>query len=73
MVYPSGMDAPQILVELYGNGFLSEHSGEGSMVVLGNHNSGTSMLARLLMLMGAYQGQLSGAWLHALRLLIGSS
>lgn len=30
------------------------------MLVLGQHNSGTSMLARLMMLMGAFQGNVKG-------------
>ena len=46
---------------LYGAPFLGEHSGSGGILVLGNHNSGTSMLTRLIMLMGAFQGNLEGA------------
>jgi hypothetical protein len=59
--YNRSFDSPNVLRVLYGNPFLSEHDGAGSMLVLGNHNSGTSMLTRLLMLMGAFQGNLEGA------------
>lgn len=63
-VYPRGFDPPNILRSLYGAPFMGETEGSGSMLVLGNHNSGTSMLTRLIMLMGAFQGNLASARLH---------
>lgn len=50
-----------MLRTLYGTTFQQTHNGEGSIAVLGHHNSGTSMLTRLLMLMGAFHGNLDGA------------
>lgn len=59
-----------VLRKLYGPVFdtvrIRQGQGRGSMLVLGHHNSGTSMLARLLMLMGAFQGNLDGARAHKL-------
>ena len=58
---PTMWDPPETLRQLYGMTFLPERAGKGSIVVLGHHNSGTSMLTRLIMLMGAFHGNLSGA------------
>lgn len=60
---PQHFDPPMVLRKLYGPYFDSTLSGRGSLLILGQHNSGTSMLARLLMLMGAFQGNVHGAFL----------
>lgn len=57
---PQSFDPPMVLQKLYGPFFDKTLSGKGSLLVLGQHNSGTSMLARLLMLMGAFQGNVHG-------------
>eukprot|EP00892_Ulva_mutabilis_P006490 jgi/Ulvmu1/4212/UM019_0191.1 len=57
---PQSFDPPMVLQKLYGPYFDKALSGKGSLLILGQHNSGTSMLARLLMLMGAFQGNVHG-------------
>lgn len=63
---PQNFDPPAVLQKLYGPYFDKMLSGRGSLLVLGQHNSGTSMLARLLMLMGAFQGNAHGLSLYHL-------
>ena len=58
---PNVFDTPEVLRQLYGGPFLTARHGKGAIVVLGNHNSGTSMLTRLIMLMGAFLGSLNAA------------
>ena len=45
-----------MLSEIYGDRFDPKVVGKGRIFVLGQHNSGTSITTRLLMLLGAYQG-----------------
>jgi hypothetical protein len=48
---------------LYGDHFSTDRNrteGRGSVLIFANHNSGTSILARLFMLFGAFQGNLAG-------------
>lgn len=56
---PSRFDSARVIAHLYGDKFNVHTSGKGAIFVFGNHNTGTSMLARLLMLMGAFQGNLA--------------
>ena len=61
---PKRFDTADVLQQLYGPYFSTATAApteSGSMFVLGNHNSGTSVLTRLVMLMGAFQGNLNGA------------
>lgn len=57
---PREFDPYLVLRKLYGPWFEANGRGRGQMLILGQHNSGTSMLARLLMLMGAFQGNVKG-------------
>lgn len=59
------MDDPQVQRALYGEQFNPSITGTGSVLVLGNHNSGTSMLTRMLMLLGLYQGRLKALFLSS--------
>jgi hypothetical protein len=55
---PRPPDPPAVLRELYGDGFdLGAPNGTGTVVVVGMHNSGTSLVTRLLMLMGVFAGK----------------
>lgn len=53
---PTEFDRPELLAKLYGRHFAPAEQGSGKIVVLGHHNSGTSMVTRLVMLMGAFAG-----------------
>jgi hypothetical protein len=57
---PKEFDPYLVNRKLYGPWFDANSNGRGQMLILGQHNSGTSMLARLLMLMGAFQGNVKG-------------
>jgi hypothetical protein len=62
---PNHFDTPDLLRKLYGRGFnLDDKSGSGGIVVLGAHNSGTSMVARLIMLLGAFAGNYETISIH---------
>ena len=45
-----------MLAYLYGDQFHIKNTGAGRILVLGQHNSGTSITTRLIMLLGAFQG-----------------
>lgn len=51
------MDKPEVLQQLYGQQFSANVTGTGSVLVIGQHHSGTSMLTRMLMLLGLYAGK----------------
>ena len=53
---PNKFDHPKLLALLYGDAFNPHKAGQGEIVVLGQHNSGTSIVTRLIMLLGAFQG-----------------
>lgn len=54
---PMTFDTPYLYKQLYGDAFdPTDTSGSGEILVLGQHNSGTSMVAKLVMLLGAFQG-----------------
>jgi hypothetical protein len=54
---PVGFDPPSVLHRLYNSQFsTSDMTGSGGIIVLGQHNSGTSMVTRLVMLLGAFAG-----------------
>lgn len=55
------LDSPELLSSLYGSSFDANVRGQGSVLLLGNHGTSTSMLTRLLMLMGLFQGNRRGA------------
>ena len=62
---PTQFDQPQLLQRLYGRHFdPASTSGAGNIVVLGAHNSGTSMVTRLIMLMGAFGGNFETISIH---------
>lgn len=62
---PTKFDPPQLLKLLYGDKFdVQDTSGSGSVVVLGAHNSGTSMVTRLIMLLGAFGGNYETISIH---------
>lgn len=58
---PQPLDPPETLRDLYGSGFDAAQQGTGQVLILGNHNTGTSMLVRLVMLMGLFHGDKAGA------------
>ena len=60
---PKPLDDAATLSKLYGSAFDANARGHGSILVLGNHGTSTSMLTRLLMLMGLFQGNNRGAHL----------
>ena len=62
---PTRFDTRDLLTKLYGKHF-SPHdkSGHGNIVVLGAHNSGTSMVTRLIMLLGAFAGNFETISIH---------
>lgn len=62
---PTEFDPPKLLKLLYGDQFdVRDTSGSGSVVVLGAHNSGTSMVTRLIMLLGAFGGNYETISIH---------
>lgn len=62
---PTEFDKPHLLERLYGRHFdVTDTSGTGGIVVLGAHNSGTSMVTRLVMLMGAFAGNFETISIH---------
>ena len=54
------MDDIPTLRALHGSQFDPDSKGYGSVLVLGNHNTGTSMLMRGLMMLGLYAGPKQG-------------
>lgn len=63
---PKAFDPQHLLKLLYGDKFdVKDTSGSGSIVVLGAHNSGTSMVTRLIMLLGAFGGNYETISIHA--------
>lgn len=62
---PTHWDDPELIRKLYGRQFDTEDtSGRGSIVVLGAHNSGTSITTRLIMLLGAFSGNYETLSIH---------
>lgn len=62
---PTQFDTPDLLAKLYGEHFdPNDSSGHGNIVVLGAHNSGTSMVTRLIMLLGAFAGNFETISIH---------
>ena len=62
---PTEFDKPHLLERLYGRHFdVTDLSGKGGIVVLGAHNSGTSMVTRLIMLLGAFAGNFETVSIH---------
>jgi hypothetical protein len=62
---PTQFDQPELLKKLYGRQFHpNDQSGHGNVVVLGAHNSGTSMVTRLIMLLGAFAGNFETISIH---------
>lgn len=62
---PTEFDKAHLLERMYGRHFdASDTSGRGNIVVLGAHNSGTSMVTRLIMLMGAFAGNYETLSVH---------
>lgn len=62
---PTQWDDPKLVHKLYGRHFdTQDTSGSGSVVVLGAHNSGTSITTRLIMLLGAFSGNYETLSIH---------
>lgn len=62
---PQRFDPPELLHKLYGRHFDAHSSaGRGNIAVLGAHNSGTSMVTRLIMLLGAFAGNFETISIH---------